>query len=122
MKKRDTPPPTTIDEYIAEFPWEIQEKLQEVRACILSIATDATETISYGIPTFKMLGKNLIHFAAYKNHIGLYPGPGPISHFKEQLAVYETSKGTVKFPLEKEMPFKVIKEIVAYALQFRKSK
>ena len=90
--------------------------------CIVSIATDAAETISYGIPTFKVSGKNLIHFAAYKNHMGLYPGPGPISHFKEQLAAYETSKGTVKFPLEEEIPFKVIKEIVAYALELRKSK
>ncbi len=105
--------PRTIDEYIACFPPEIQEKLETIRATIRKAAPKAEEAISYMIPTFKLHG-NLVHFAAYKNHIGFYPGSGGILAFKEELAGYETSKGTVQFPLDKRIPYGLITKIVKF--------
>lgn len=112
----DQTAPKNIDEYIAGFPPEIQEKLETIRATIRKAAPNAEEAISYMIPTFKLHG-NLVHFAAYKNHIGFYPGAGGIAAFQEELAGYETSKGTVQFPLDKRLPLTLITKIVKFRVQ-----
>ena len=106
----------TIDEYISNFPKEIQEILEKLRHIISNTAPQAEETINYQIPTFKLNG-NLVHFAAYKNHIGFYPTPSGIEVFKEELSPYEVSKGSVKFPLNKPIPFDLIKEIVEFRVK-----
>lgn len=105
--------PKNIDEYVAGFPPEIQEKLESVRATIRKTAPKAEEAISYMIPTFKLHG-NLVHFAAFKKHIGFYPGAGGIAAFQEELAGYETSKGTVQFPLNTRIPLALIARIVKF--------
>jgi len=103
----------SMDEYISSFPEEIQVKLGELRAIIKAAAPDAAEKISYQMPTFYLQG-NLVHFAAYKKHIGFYPTPSGIHAFKEELSVYENSKGTVRFPLDKPLPLELISKIVVY--------
>jgi uncharacterized protein YdhG (YjbR/CyaY superfamily) len=108
--------PQNIDEYIAGFPPEIQEILQKVRQTIHAAAPDAEETISYAMPTFKLHG-NLVHFAAFKNHIGFYPTPTGIEAFKEDLAVYGRSKGTAQFPLDQPIPYDLIRRITEYRLR-----
>ncbi|HTM97652.1 MAG TPA: DUF1801 domain-containing protein [Pedobacter sp.] len=114
---------TTIDEYIAGFPIEVQEHLYQIRETIKKAAPTATEKISYGMPTFHLHG-NLIHFAGYKNHIGLYPAPQGIEAFKEELSVYKGAKGSVQFPLDKPMPLDLIARITMYrvAQQLKKAK
>ena len=107
---------TTIDEYIATFPANVQDALQELRRVIKQSAPDAREEISYQIPAFKLKG-NLVWFAAFKNHIGFYPTSSPIEKFKEELSKYETSKGTIKFPLNKPIPYDLIKKIVRYRVK-----
>ncbi len=111
--KPNQPAPRNIDEYIAAFPPEVQEKLDKIRATIRKAAPKAEEAISYMIPTFKLHG-NLVHFAAFKNHISLFPGSVGIEAFKEELADYETSKGTVQFPLDKRIPYGLITRIVKF--------
>lgn len=108
--------PRTIDEYIAEFPDDVQVKMEKIRATIRKAAPDAEEAIRYDIPTFVLNG-NLIHFAGYKNHIGLYPGSKPIEEFEEELRGYKTSKGTVQFPLEKRIPLGLIGEITKFCVK-----
>jgi uncharacterized protein YdhG (YjbR/CyaY superfamily) len=103
----------TIDDYIATFPKDIQEKLQEMRATIKETAPDAEEKISYQMPTFYLKG-NLVHFAAFKNHIGFYPVPTGIEKFKKELSAYKTSKGAVQFPLENPLPVDLIRKIVKF--------
>lgn len=104
----------SIDAYIAGFPADVQAALEEVRAAVKRAAPEATEAIKYAMPTFVLNG-NLVHFAAYKKHIGLYPVPAGDPVFDELLAPYETSgKGTVKFPLDQPMPVGVIEKIVEY--------
>src|SRR4030043_1487038 len=103
----------SIEAYIATFPEEIQMKLEEVRSTIKSAAPEATEKISYQMPTFFLFG-NLVHFAAFKNHIGLYPAPSGIEAFKHELSKYEGSKGAVRFPLDKPLPLDLISKIVKY--------
>ena len=115
MKPNQTAP-QNIDEYIADFPPEIQEKLEKIRATIRKAAPKAEEAISYMIPTFKLHG-NLVHFAAFKNHIGFYPGAAGIESFKEELSAYEISKGTVRFPLDQRIPFTLVSEIVKFRVQ-----
>jgi uncharacterized protein YdhG (YjbR/CyaY superfamily) len=104
---------SSIDEYIATFPKEIQMKLEVVRATIKAAAPEAVEKISYQMPTFFLYG-NLVHFAAFKNHIGFYPVPSGIQAFKEELSQYEGSKGAVRFPLDKPLPLELISKIVKY--------
>lgn len=104
----------TIDEYIAQFPAEIQEKLQSLRNVIKESAPDAEEKISYQMPTFTLCGKNLVHFAAHKNHIGFYPRDTGISAFESKLTEYKWSKGAVQFPYNKPLPFNLISEIVKF--------
>lgn len=108
--------PTTIDAYIADFPKDVQERLEKVRATIRKAAPDAEEAIKYLIPTFVLNG-NLIHFGGYKNHIGLYPGSKPIEEFREELSKYEVSKGTVKFPLDKPLPIGLITKITKFCVK-----
>jgi uncharacterized protein YdhG (YjbR/CyaY superfamily) len=114
-----------IDEYIAGFPKDVQKQLEEIRATIRKAAPDAEEGISYAIPTFKLSG-NLVHFAAFKNHIGFYPAASGIQAFKKELSGYEGGKGTVKFPLDEPLPLALIAKIVKFRvkdnLERRKSK
>jgi uncharacterized protein YdhG (YjbR/CyaY superfamily) len=103
--------PKTIDEYIARFPMDVQQILQEIRRTIRQAAPQAQETIKYQIPTFTLKG-NLVHFGAYKRHIGFYPPPGATGSFKDELAIYAGEKGNLKFPLDKPMPLDLIRRIV----------
>lgn len=104
---------SSIDEYIATFPEATQTILEELRATIKAAAPDAAEKISYQMPTFFLKG-NLVHFAAFKNHIGFYPAPSGIEAFKGELSKYESSKGAVQFPIDKPLPLKLISKIVQY--------
>jgi len=105
--------PESIDQYIAAFPETVQDALVKIRRIIKEIAPTAIEKIAYGIPTFWMNG-NLVHFAGYQSHVGFYPTPSGIQAFREELSKYETSKGTVRFPIDKPIPFSLIKKIVKY--------
>jgi uncharacterized protein YdhG (YjbR/CyaY superfamily) len=103
----------SIDEYIAAFPAEVQKRLQEIRSVIKSAAPQATEKISYQMPTFYLNG-NLVHFAAFKNHIGFYPVPSGIEAFKRELSKYAQGKGSVQFPLDEPLPLALIRKIVKF--------
>ena len=107
----------SIDEYIAQFQPEIQEILQKIREIIHEVAPDIVETISYQMPAFLFHGKPLAYFAVFKKHIGFYPTPTGIDEFQEDLSAYKQGKGSVQFPLNKPVPFELIKRIV----QFRKN-
>lgn len=111
----------SIEEYIKTFPAEIQKILQQVRETIKKAAPEAEETINYQIPTFKLNG-NLVHFAAFKNHIGFYPAPSGQKAFEKELSVYKSGKGSVQFPLDKPMPLALIKRIVQYRVKENSSK
>jgi uncharacterized protein YdhG (YjbR/CyaY superfamily) len=110
-----------IDEYIALFPKEVRDKLSELRELIRETAPEAEETISYKMPTFRLNGI-LVHFAAYKNHIGFYPTPSGIEAFKDELSIYKPSKGSVRFPIEEPLPFDIIRKIVDYRVKENNSK
>lgn len=112
MSERSTA--TTIDAYIAEFPAEVRERLEQVRTLVREIAPDATETISYAIPTFDLNGKHLVHFAGYAKHVGFYPAPTGMEAFKEDFAPYQTGKGSVRFPLDQPLPVDLIRRIVEF--------
>ena len=103
----------SIDEYIQTFPQDIQKILQEVRATIKAAAPEAEEKISYQMPTFFLKG-NLIHFAAFKNHIGIYPTPSGTEAFKRELSIYQGAKGSVRLPIDEPMPLKLISRIVKF--------
>jgi uncharacterized protein YdhG (YjbR/CyaY superfamily) len=105
-----------IDDYISHQPSDVQGQLKQIRALIKKLAPEATEHISYGMPTFK-IKKVLAHFAAQKTHIGLYPGPEPIASFKDELQSYSTSKGTVRFELSKPLPLKIIADMINFKKQ-----
>ena len=105
-----------IDEYIADFPDDVQAPMEKVRATIRKAAPRAEEAIKYQIPTFVLNG-NLIHFAGYKNHIGLYPGSKAIEEFKDELTGYKLSKGTVQLPLDKPMPLRLISKITRFCVK-----
>ena len=104
---------TSIDEYIAAFPVDVQERLRQMRAVIREAAPEAQEKISYQMPTFFLHG-NLVHFAAFKNHIGFYPAPRGIEAFKDELAAYEGAKGSVQFPLDQPLPLDLVRKIVQF--------
>lgn len=112
----DQTAPKDIDEYIAGFPLDIQQILEEIRMTIRKAAPDAEEAIKYQIPTFTLKG-NLVHFAAFKNHIGFYPAPTGIEEFKNELSVYKGAKGSVQFPLDKPIPFDLISRIVKFRVE-----
>lgn len=103
----------SIDEYILQFSPEIQEKLQTLRKVIKESAPDAEEKMSWQMPTF-VLHRNLVHFAVHKRHIGFYPGASGIDAFKPRLSEYKGSKGAVQFPIEKPLPYELVREIVRF--------
>ena len=109
-------PPANIDAYISAFPEEIQTLLESVRQTIREAAPEAEETISYQIPTFKLHG-NLVHFAAFKKHIGFYPTSSGIRVFQDELPDYEISKGTIRFPINKPLPLDLIDKIVRFRVK-----
>ena len=106
----------SIDEYIGSFPETVQASLQKLRETILKAAPNATEKISYQIPTFA-LQRNLVHFAAYKHHIGFYPGAAAIVEFKKELLRYKGAKGSVQFPIDAPLPLPLISRIVKYRVK-----
>lgn len=116
-----TDTPKNIDEYIAGFPDDIQELLIRIRLTIKEAAPEAEETIKYQMPTFRLHG-NLVYFAAYKNHIGFYPVPSGIEAFKGELSVYKQGKGSIQFPLNKPIPFDLIRRIVQFRVEENKAK
>jgi uncharacterized protein YdhG (YjbR/CyaY superfamily) len=119
MAKSTTP--TNIDEYIAGFPREVRVTLQKIRLTIKKAAPDAQETISYQIPTFKLHG-TLISFAAFSKHIGLYPAPSGSERFNRELSAFRASKSTVRFPLDKPVPYGLITRIVKLRVKANQEK
>ena len=111
-----TPAPENIDDYIERYPDNVQKILQKIRKTIQKAAPDAVEAISYHIPTFRLNG-NLIHFAAYQHHIGLYPRPRGVKEFEKEMARYEGGKGTLQFPLDEPIPYELITRITKYRVQ-----
>ena len=114
--KTDETTPQDIDEYIASFPKDIQEILEKIRITIRKAAPDAEETIKYQLPTFTLKG-NLVHFGAFKKHIGFYPTPTGTEEFKNELSVYEGAKGSIRFPLDRPIPFDLISKIVEFRVK-----
>ena len=114
--KSKQPAPVTIDEYIAGFPPTVRRLLRQVRATIRKAAPKAEEKISYQIPTFFLHG-NLVHFGAFKNHIGFYPAPMGLKAFEKELSKYEGAKGSVRFPLDQPMPLGLITRIVKFRVK-----
>ncbi|MBK6635138.1 MAG: DUF1801 domain-containing protein [Chitinophagaceae bacterium] len=114
--KRNMIAAKNIDEYIMGFPEDLAIKLEKLRQTIKKAAPNSTEAISYAIPTFKLDGKNLVHFAGYKTHIGFYPGSGAIEAFKNELAAYNLSKGTVQFPMDKPIPSVLVSNMVKFCI------
>ncbi|HEY6598529.1 MAG TPA: DUF1801 domain-containing protein [Pseudomonadales bacterium] len=109
--------PETVDDYIATFPAAVQKRLSQMRRVVLVTAPKAQSKISYGMPAF-VLGRNRIYFAAFKKHIGLYPGPAAIVEFKDALVGFHTSKGAIQFPFDAPLPLPLIKQIIRF--QFSK--
>jgi len=107
---------STIDEFISNYPKAIQVIMQELRSEIHELVPEAKEKISYGIPTFAFHG-NLVHFAAFTHHIGFYPGASPIAEYKKELKPYVTSRGTVRFPIDKPLPYPLIRKLVKAAVK-----
>jgi uncharacterized protein YdhG (YjbR/CyaY superfamily) len=119
MSKRQV---KTIDEFIAGFPKEVRVVLEELRRVIRESAPGVEETISYGIPTFDLNGRHLVHFSAYENHVGFYPTPSGIEAFKKELSHFKTSKGTVQFSLDKSVPFDLVRRIVKFRVKETESR
>jgi uncharacterized protein YdhG (YjbR/CyaY superfamily) len=109
------------EEYIAGFPTDVQRILREIRSIIRTAAPDAEETIKYRMPTFVLHG-NLVHFAAFEKHIGFYPTPSGIEAFKDELSAYPNAKGSVQFPLDKAVPFNLIRKIVKFRVKETREK
>ncbi len=109
--------PSTIDKYISYYPDNVQVILQKIRATIRKAAPDAEEKISYQLATFTLNGKNLIHFGAFKKHIGLYPTSSGIEQFSDELAKYKGAKGSVQFTLDEPVPYALINRIVKFRIQ-----
>lgn len=106
-----------IDEYIKLAPKENQDTLKRIREVVNESAPNAEEAIKYGMPTLRIKNKNLIHFAVFKNHYGFYPAPSAIVEFKKDLEGYVTSKGAIQFPIDKPVPFELIKKIVEFRVK-----
>ncbi len=100
-----------VDDYIADFPSEVQKTLRTIRATVRKAAPKAEESISYGMPAYKLDGP-LVYFAAYKNHIGFYPTSSGVREFKSHLSKYKTSKGAIQFPIDQPAPIGLITKIV----------
>ena len=108
--------PSTIDQYILLYSEDVQIKLNDLRNLVRKLVPQADEAIRYGIPTFRFNG-NLLHFAAYKNHIGFYPTPAVITAFKSELRSYKQSKGAVQFPIDRPLPLELIESMVKYRIK-----
>jgi uncharacterized protein YdhG (YjbR/CyaY superfamily) len=108
--------PENIDEYIATFPADIQAILQKIRVTIAKAAPEAKEAIKYQLPTFVLNG-NLVHFGAFQKHIGFYATPTGHKQFEQELSAYESGKGSVQFPLDKPIPYRLISKIVKFRVQ-----
>ena len=106
----------TMDEYINTFPENVRNILNELRQTIREAAPEAEETVNYQMPTFTLHG-NLVHFGAFKNHIGFYPTPTGIEAFKKELAPYQGAKGSVQFPMDQPLPLALIRRIVEYRVK-----
>lgn len=106
-----------VDTYIAAFPENTRKVLTGLRTFIREIVPDASETVSYGIPTFDLNGHHLVHFAGYAHHIGFYPGADGIETFKDELRPYKYSKGSVQFPIGEDLPMELIEKIVRYRVE-----
>lgn len=106
----------TIDEYIDTFPEDVRRILNELRQTIKEVVPEAEETINYQIPTFTFNG-NLVHFAAFENHIGFYPTPSGMEAFKKELSRYKGAKGSVQFPIDQPLPLPLIRRIVEYRVK-----
>jgi uncharacterized protein YdhG (YjbR/CyaY superfamily) len=119
--QKQTHPAQTIDAYIRSFPKDVQRKLEAIRNIVSRLAPEAQEKISYQMPTFYLNG-NLVHFAAFENHIGFYPTPPGIAAFQDELAKYKNGKGSVQFQLDKPLPADLIERIVEYRITMNKNK
>lgn len=117
IKKMNSKKPENIDLYIETFPENVQEILKKLRAQIIKTAPNSVESISYGLPAYKLNGKPLVYFGGFKNHIGLYALPSGNEAFQKQLSNYKTGKGSIQFPINKEMPWKLIEEIIKFRLK-----
>ena len=106
-----------IDAYIRTYPNDVQGLLERIRQVIHATAPKAEEAMKYGLPTFVLNGKNLVHFGGFKNHIGFYPTPSGITLFQKELSKYKGAKGSVQFPLDKPIPFALIKKIVQFRVK-----
>ena len=112
---------TYVDEYISNFPLEVQERLKKIRKIIKEIAPDAIELISYGMPAYNLNKKNLVYFGGFSSHIGFYGTPATHETFYTELSVYKKGKGSVQFPLNKPLPEKLISKMVSYKVSENKS-
>ena len=119
--KTATGSPKNIDEYIAGFPRDVQKILKQIRTTIKKVAPEAEEAIKYRMPTF-VLNENLVHFAAFKHHIGFYPTPSGIEAFKDELSRYKGAKGSVQFPIDQPMPLSLIEKIVKFRVKETQAK
>lgn len=106
-----------VDSYIADFPSATQEALRAVRETVKAAVPTATEVVSYGIPTFRLNGKNLVHFGGFEHHIGFYATPDGHEEFEAELSKYKRGKGSVQFPLDQPMPLDLIRRIVLYRVE-----
>ncbi len=109
-----------VEEYISRFDEPVQERLYAIRRAVMELVSDAEERMCMGIPTYDRNGKWLVHFAAFKKHIGFYPDPDGIQAFQDKLAGYKTSKGTVQFPLDQPLPVGLIREMIEYRAKAQK--
>jgi uncharacterized protein YdhG (YjbR/CyaY superfamily) len=117
-----TKPVTTVDEYIAAFPKQVQQLLQQMRQCIKKAAPKAEESLSYGMPAYKHLGKPLVYFAGYEKHIGFYATPNGHEQFKKELAIYKQGKGSVQFPIGEALPLALVTKIVQFRVKENEAK
>ena len=115
-KKAEKPIPKDIDDYIARFPRDVREILENIRVTIRSAAPAAEEAISYQMPAFKLNG-NLVYFGVWRNHVGFYPTPSATEKFKKELSVFKGAKGSVQFPLDEPMPYELIGKIVMFRVK-----
>jgi len=108
--------PTSIDGYIQTFPAEVQEILQKLRSIVREVAPEAVEAISYNMPAFKLKGHYISHFAAWKKHISMYPVPAGDAAFQKEIAPYVKAKGTIQFPLDKPIPYELVRKVVSFRI------
>lgn len=107
----------SVDQYILAFPADVQERLNIIRSLVLSMAPAAIESMAYGMPAYKLNGKPLVYFAAFKHHIGLYALPSGHAAFSEKLSKYKQGKGSVQFPLDEALPIELISEMVTFRIE-----